>query len=186
MYGLVNRAVEEMIAERHGPDIWARIKQMAGVETDVFISHQSYDDAVTYKLVGAASEVLKTPADEILRQFGEHWVLKTGQASYGSLMKAAGRTFGEFLKNLPHFHTRVMLIYPKLKPPSFKVTEQTADSLKLHYISEREGLAPFGFGLLSGLGKMFDTEVQAELVASRAAGDEHEIFLVRWKTPSPA
>ena len=58
MYGLVNKAVEELVVSNFGEDKWELIKSKAGVDVDVFISNESYPDSMTYDLVGAASEVL--------------------------------------------------------------------------------------------------------------------------------
>ena len=77
MYGMVNQAIEQMVCETHGEEAWEKIKEMAGIDVDVFISNEGYPDDYTYRLVAAASELSKTPADEILEAFGEHWVLRT-------------------------------------------------------------------------------------------------------------
>ena len=81
----VNKAVEELVISNFGEDKWELIKTKAGVDVDVFISNESYPDAMTYDLVGTASEVLGAPADDILIAFGEHWVLKTAAKSYGPI-----------------------------------------------------------------------------------------------------
>ena len=148
MYGMVNKAVEDMVVIHHGELIWEQIKSKAGVEVEVFMSNESYSDDITYNLVAAASEVLKVPAEQILIGFGEHWVLHTAQAGYGGLMNAAGKTLPEFMRNLPNFHSRVTMIFPKLQPPHFEGTDITERSLKLHYHSHRKGLAPFVMGLM--------------------------------------
>ncbi|MEO0054146.1 MAG: hypothetical protein RLZZ50_93 [Verrucomicrobiota bacterium] len=180
MYGMVNKAVEDMVVSRHGEDTWRLIKAKAGVDTEVFIGNEGYPDSITYSLVGAASEVLALPAETILRAFGEHWVLETAQKGYGPMMRAAGSTLGEFLAYLPHFHDRVALIYPKLEPPHFAVSERTANSLVLHYHSHRPGLTPFVEGLIEGLAKMFATPAAVALVKSRDKGDDHDAFRISW------
>ncbi len=180
MYGMVNKAIEDMVVARHGPDCWQTIKQKAGVDVEVFIGNEGYPDSITYSLVAAASETLALPADQILRAFGEHWVLETAQKGYGPMMRAAGSTLGEFLAYLPHFHDRVALIYPRLEPPHFTITDQRENSLVLHYHSHRPGLTPFVEGLIQGLAKMFSTPASVSLVSSRAGGDDHDAFLVRW------
>lgn len=180
MYGMVNKAVEEMVLAGHGAAIWSEIKHRARVTDEIFISNQGYDDDVTYRLVGAASEVLQQPPEAILHAFGEHWVLNTARQGYGHMMRAGGRTLGEFLGNLPSFHDRVALLYPKLLPPQFEVTDQTENSLHLHYITHRPGLAPFVGGLISGLGKMFGTPARWTLVTAKAEGGNHDIFRVEW------
>lgn len=180
MYGMVNQAIEDMVCTVHGPELWEQIKARAGVEVDVFISNESYPDDYTYRLVAAASTISGQPADEILEAFGEHWVLRTAVEGYGDLMHAGGRSLQEFLVNLPNFHTRVVMIYPKLQPPRFEVSDVTDHQLLLHYYTHRDGLAHFVVGLVRGLGKMFHTPATVTQTASRANGADHYIFLVAW------
>lgn len=185
MYGMVNKAVEEMVVLHHGEETWERIKAKAGVDVEVFMSNEGYPDQITYNLVAAASEVLQTPADQILQSFGEHWILHTAQEGYGGLMQAAGKTLPEFLKNLPNFHSRVAMIFPQLKPPHFECSDITDRSLQLHYFSDRPGLAPFVVGLMRGLGKMFHTPVTVRQTATKTQGADHDVFEVTW-TPATA
>lgn len=95
-------------------------------------------------------------------------------------MESGGSSLKEFLVNLPLFHNRVMLIYPKLTPPEFKVSNISENSLNLHYFSKREGLQEFVRGLIQGLGKMFETPTTIEHLQTRNFGDSHEIFKVSW------
>ena len=181
MYGMVNKAVEDMICERHGEAMWERIKALAGVEVDVFVSNEAYPDELTYKLVGAASELSGKPAAELLESFGEHWILRTAREGYGELLNAGGRSLPEFLAHLPNFHARVSMIFPRLQPPRFKVSDQTERSLHLHYLTRRAGLTSFVVGLVKGLGKSFQTPVKkVELVQSREQGADHDVFLIEW------
>lgn len=180
MYGMVNKAIEDLVVSNFGEEKWQVIKAGAGVEEDVFLSHESYPDKMTYDLVGSASEVLGVPANDVLVLFGEHWVLKTAREGYGSMLEANGKTLPEFLVNLPSFHTRVAMIFPNLCPPRFNCTEVSDKSLLLHYHSHREGLTYFVVGLLQGLGKMFDTPAQVEVSERKAEGAAHDVFLVSW------
>lgn len=180
MYGLVNKAVEDLVVAQFGEDKWEAIKAAAGIDVDVFVSNQAYPDEITYRLVGAASEVLKTSAEQILIAFGEHWVLKTANESYGPMMKAGGKNLREFLINLPNFHTRVAMIYPELKPPTFECTDVEENSLKLHYITHRPGLTTFVVGLVQGLGKLFNTPATCEILAQQDQGADHDVFQVTW------
>ena len=181
MFGMVNRAVEEMVTMHHGEAIWEQIKAKAGVEVDIFFGNESYPDEITYKLVTAGSEVLNLPPERILEAFGEHWILHTAQDGYGGLMRAAGQSLPEFLAYLPNFHARVSMIFPKLQPPRFRTSDITERSLKLHYLTDRPGLTPFVTGLLQGLGKMFRTPVRVELLESKTQGANHDVFQVEWE-----
>lgn len=183
MYGLVNKAVEDLVVTNFGEDKWEAIKLKAGVDVDAFISNEGYPDEMTYTLVGAASEVLGLPAEQILIAFGEHWVLKTAAHSYGPMMKSGGKSLKEFLVNLPNFHTRVAMIFPNLQPPRFECTDITETSLNLHYFTHRPGLTTFVIGLVQGLGKLYNTPATATATKTREAGADHDVFEVKWEIP---
>jgi hypothetical protein len=180
MYGIVNKAIEDLVKENFGEEKWDAVKERSGVDIDFFLSNEPYDDDITYKLAGAVSEEMQMPVSDVLQAFGEWWVLRTGKEKYGGLMEAGGSGLKEFLINLPVFHNRVMLIYPKLTPPEFKVSNAEENSIHVHYFSKRVGLQDFVRGLLSGLGKMYNTPTQIELLQSRDDGSDHEIFKVSW------
>lgn len=180
MYGIVNKAIEDLIVSNFGEDKWIEIKERSGVDIDFFISNEPYDDEITFKLAIAAGEVMNLSVGQVLEAFGEWWVMKTSKEKYGGLMQAGGTSLKEFLHNLPVFHNRVMLIYPKLTPPEFRVSDSTDNSIHVHYYSKREGLQEFVRGLMVGLGKMYETPVQVDLIQSRAEGSTHEVFKVSW------
>jgi hypothetical protein len=179
MYGLINKAVEGLVRSKFGDSTWDRIRTRAGLPDEPFLSMEQYDDRTTYDLVAAASTELGAPAEAILEEFGLYWIRYTGEAGYGELMKTAGRTLPEFLRNLDQMHTRVKLSFPNLRPPSFAVRDETPSSLTLHYYSERAGLAPLVVGLLKGLGERFKLTLAIE---HRRVEDgiPHDSFEVRW------
>lgn len=183
MYGIVNKALRDLIVSDFGPEAWDAVKERAGVDLEFFVSNEAYPDDISYRLVGAASEVLSLSAHDILVRFGEHWVMKTGAESYGALLKSGGSSLREFLLNLPDFHARVALLYPQLQPPEFTCSDVTETSLRLHYFTHRPGLTDFVDGLLLGLSKLYDTPVSVKLTASRADGADHDIFDVSWGAP---
>lgn len=180
MYGIVNKAIENLITENYGELTWQAVKDRSGVDIDFFISNEPYDDEITFLLANAAAIELNTPIDNVFNLFGEWWVLKIGKEKYGGLMEAGGKNLKEFLINLPVFHNRIMMIYPKLTPPEFKITDVEDSGLKVHYFSSRDGLREFVRGLLSGLGKMYNTPLKIELIQSKSDGDDHEIFKLIW------
>ncbi|MEY3142352.1 MAG: hypothetical protein RLY21_845 [Planctomycetota bacterium] len=179
MYGLINKAVEGLVRSKFGDSTWDRIRTRAGLPDEPFLSMEQYDDRTTYDLVAAASAELGAPAEAILEEFGLYWIRYTAEAGYGELMKSAGRTLPEFLRNLDQMHTRVKLAFPQLRPPSFAVNDETATSLTLHYYSERPGLAPLVVGLLKGLGERFKLTLAIEHRRIEDA-TPHDAFIVRW------
>ena len=180
MYGLVNKAVQDLVCSRFGEETWQAIKQKAKVDDAMFVSMEAYPDQVTYSLVGAASEVLKLTPDEILKAFGEHWILYTAREGYGDVLRMGGSSFLSFVQNLDNLHARVGLSFPELRPPEFRCSDIEPGSVRLHYYSTREGLGAMVIGLLEGLGKMFNTELTIEHAAQRSEGADHDEFLIRW------
>jgi len=178
MYGMVNRAVRDMVLARFGTEAWTRIHTKAVAPAE-FEKMQAYDDDVTYRLVGAAAEVLDLPAETVMRTFGVYWVVETAEKGYGPLLALWGNSFPEFLSNLDGLHARVAETFAGLKPPSFEVTTLEDGVLEVRYRSHRPGLAPFVVGLIEGVGERFDTKVDVTLVHSRAEdGGDADVFRV--------
>jgi hypothetical protein len=174
MYGLVNKAVVDLVVNKFGQDTWTAIKKKAGVDIDVFVSMDGYPDDITYRLVGAASEVLGIPPEKVLEAFGEYWVLYTAQEGYGPMLDASGKTLREFLENLDALHARVALTMPELRPPRFRLVPVDSSKMLLEYHSTREGLAPMVIGLLKGLSVRFNTPIDV----SHARRDGHDEFTI--------
>ncbi len=178
MYGLINKAVQDLVVSKFGEAKWTEIARKAGVTDPSFVSMAKYPDEVTYKLVGAASEVLGAPPAAILEAFGEHWTVYSADSGFGHLLDFAGDNLVDFLRNLDNMHTRVALTFPELEPPSFKVSDIGEGSLRLHYYSKRPGLASVAMGMVKGLGKRFNTPVSIRLDRSRESGHDHDEFVV--------
>lgn len=179
MYGMVNKAVECLVVERFGGEVWSRIQARAAVGEDFAVRMQAYPDAMTYQLVAAASEVLNLPAETVLEVFGEYWVEFAARDGFASLLEPAGQTFAGFLAQLDAMHTRIALQMPALRPPSFHSEEMPDGRIRLSYWSEREGLAPMVKGLLRGLARRFAVEVALEHTVRRGDGADHDEFLLR-------
>ncbi|MBW4441091.1 MAG: heme NO-binding domain-containing protein [Plectolyngbya sp. WJT66-NPBG17] len=183
MYGLVNKAIEDMVCSQFGEAIWKQIKTRAEIHEEAFVSMEAYPDDLTHRLVRAASQVLGLSSAEIMQAFGEYWVKYTAEEGYGELLDMSGDRLPEFLENLDNLHARVGVSFPKLQPPSFECTEVEDHSLELHYRSDREGLAPMIVGLVRGLGERFDTEIDITQMESREAGSDHDVFVIKYKEP---
>jgi len=180
MYGIINKSIQDLVTINFGEAVWDAAKKRSGVEVEYFLSNMPYDDSITYQLAAAVADELNISLGEVLKAFGEWWILKTCNEKYGSLLQTGGTNLREFLLSLPSFHNRIMLMYPKLTPPEFKVSNVELNSLELHYFSKRPGLQEFVYGLLVGLSKLYETTTEIELIQSRNDGDSHEIFKVSW------
>lgn len=180
MYGIVNRAIEELIIEKFGVDKWEEVKQKAGFNSEGFMTLQPYPDQLTFKLVGAASEILNVPADTLLEAFGEYWILYTAEKGYGEMLNLAGDSFPSFLKNLNMLHGRVTSLMPELAPPQFECRNEKENSIELIYRSHRNGMIPMLYGLVKGLAKRFEKEVEIKELERSVEESTTIILLLTW------
>lgn len=179
MYGLVNRAIEQLVTSIKGVDGWERVCQRAAWEDQGFVAMQTYDDAVTYRLVGAVSEELGMPANEVLKAFGEYWILYTAEEGYGEMLNLCGNDLLSFLRGMNHMHARIELSMPHIQPPDFAVKELGPKEFELVYQSHRDGLAPMVEGLISGLAKRFHQQIDIQQTGWRDATLPQDRFHIR-------
>jgi len=179
MYGLVNRAIEQLVVSLKGEPAWRRVCQRANVQADGFVAMCPYHDDVTYRLVGAVSEEMSMPAESVLEAFGEYWILYTAEEGYGELLESGGSSLREFLDNLNDMHGRVETVFPQMRLPQFDVQDIEPGRYRVAYSSEREGLAPMVTGLLKGLAQRFGEKVDVRLVHARGKGCPVDLFEVQ-------
>jgi hypothetical protein len=180
MYGIINKSIEELVIDKFGEPVWEKILLNSGIEKQIFLSNEAYDDDITYQLAASTAEVVGISIGNVLLEFGKWWILDTCQKPYGSMLKTGGGNLAEFLIGLPSFHDRVQLMYPKLSPPAFKVEMISKKKYLIHYYSTRIALQEFMRGLLFGLATYFQVEATVNLIQSRNQGFEYEIFEIIW------
>lgn len=181
MYGLVNKAIKDLVIKGHGQETWNRICQKVGFNEGDFVGMNPYPDKLTYDFVGAVSEELGADPADILEAFGQHWILYTANEGYGDLLDLTGDSFVEFLDNLDMLHYRINNLMPKLQAPQFVTRNHKENSVELEYHSHREGLSPMLVGLIKGLGKRFDLEIkEVKQIEFKSKNDENNVFFIEW------
>ena len=178
MYGMVNEGLRTFIENKHGPDMWAAICKTADVDATSFERMTSYDDTVTYALVGATCEHTGQSAEDVLKVFGTYWVEFAGGSSFGTFLRLAGNNFVERIKGLDDMHDSILLSMPHLKPPSFEIEEVGPDTYHLSYYSDRLGLAPMVVGLLHGLADETDEKIEVEQIKAKDDVAAPDVFSV--------
>jgi predicted hydrocarbon binding protein len=180
MYGLVNAAFRELVVSKYGLSKWEEIRQKIGIDADEFAKMEPYPDELTYQMVSCGAEVMGIPSEELLSAFGELWVTYTDRAGYGALFDIAGDSLPDFLLSLDELHVRVGRNFPKLKPPSFRFDVIDRTTMRMHYLTTREGLCPFVLGLLKGLSSRFCTQLDVQSLECRKLGADHCVFLLKF------
>ena len=179
MYGMVNQGIQQFVCDNLGQETWDEIHRKSGIKTEGFVTMLSYDDEITYRLVGAASDVLGISSAEVLETFGDFWIDYASNSVIGKLLTFGGETLIENLYNLNELHERIRLSLPHLRPPTFEFVETGGDWNELHYYSERSGMQPMVIGLIRGLARACGETVEVKLLQSRLDGFDHDIFALR-------
>lgn len=176
MYGMVNKAVKDLVTETFGAEQWVQLADAVGIDHQ-FISMQSYDDQVTYDLVATASNMMEVPQEELLRQFGSYWIRFTASEGYGHLIGMFGDTLAEFLEHLgDDLHARVAVTMPELQPPEFRTEQLDPRTFRVFYSSHRAGLGPMVGGLLEGLAERFQETATVKHVSSEPGEINREVY----------
>uniref|UniRef100_H2ZCI9 Guanylate cyclase soluble subunit beta-1 n=1 Tax=Ciona savignyi TaxID=51511 RepID=H2ZCI9_CIOSA len=175
-YGFVNYALEQLVLRNFGEEIWNEIKQEADLHMQgQFIQRIVYDDVCTFDLVKAAVKVLKTDSDKILELFGSFFFQFCEESGYDVILRVLGSSVREFLENLDALHDHLSSVYPGMRAPSFRCTDNgNDDTLTLHYYSERDGLEDIVIGIVKAVSKKLhatETEVKVRRITlSRGTG----------------
>ncbi|MFK8081948.1 MAG: heme NO-binding domain-containing protein [Granulosicoccus sp.] len=155
MYGLVNRAMEDLVKTSFGKHAWQTVTAKAGVENLAINDLQDYEDSLTFDLVMAASEVFMQSPDILLRLFGRHWIMYTGREGWHEFFDMTCADSIGFLKQLDKMHGRLLQTMPNARTPKITLHE-VADGYELDYESHRAGLALFFQGIVEGLVEYYE------------------------------
>jgi Haem-NO-binding len=178
MYGIINKAIKGCVLEHASIEAWEYITSRAPVAVNADLMEQPYDDDITLYLAQELSEYVKQPVDFILYNFGK-CVIKLTHEQFPGIMDHRGTNLKEYLVNLPNFHNRIMLIYPELTPPEFKVSAVTEHSLQLHYYTKTPNMKEFVRGYLEELASIFQSKGTIEHEYSNESDNFEEVFTIR-------
>lgn len=151
MYGVIHRAVRQMVLDRVGSDAWSEIESTAGIGQSQLISAEVYDDEVTLRLLAGAAQRTGIDMEKFLFEFGRYWIAYMQRGSFGSILKFTGQDFPTFIRNLDRLHDSVREVMPRAQMPRFKLMAEHQGEMVVEYSSDRQGLEPFVWGLLHGL-----------------------------------
>lgn len=120
--------------------------------------------------------------DTCLEAFGNHFLSYCQKNGYDKILRVLGSNLHDFLTNLDNLHDHLGSIYPGMRAPSFRVTQNHDGSMHLHYYSERKGLEAIVRGLVMVVSKeFFKTEVSVIKLDNQVTSDGHVILEVRKK-----
>ncbi|XP_055958230.1 guanylate cyclase soluble subunit beta-1 [Patella vulgata] len=184
-YGQIHCVVRELVQEKFGQETWETILEQSGLDEDAhFLVFSQYDDAETFKLVGAVAECLNLPLTAVLEVFGDYFLIYCLRHGYDKMLKTLGSDMWSFIQNLDSLHSLLALSYKNITPPSFRCETGEDGSLLLHYYTIRPGLYPIVIGLVKAVGRdIFNQTVDITVLeqSEETIGDknqQHTVFNV--------
>jgi hypothetical protein len=134
--GIIFNVVEEVVADRYGEDAWDSLLDAADLDGS-YTSLGSYPDEDLLRLVGAASQVLEVPADEVVRSLGEGAIPVLAER-YPQFFEAHDSTLAFVLTLNDIIHPEVRKLYPGADAPDFDFSYDDDGNLLLGYESKRK------------------------------------------------
>lgn len=157
MYGMIHRAMRQMVLERLGYEDWLALEQKLGIGPPELLTGMVYEDALTQEIIAEAAVQFNLTFDECLTEFGRYWVRYADHGSFSTIMQFTGQNLASFIANLDRFHLTVGAAMPGTRLPSFTLLSSEEGHLLVQYQSERIGMEKFVYGLFLGLMDRFAT-----------------------------
>ncbi|XP_025415805.1 soluble guanylate cyclase 89Db-like [Sipha flava] len=176
MYGMLLESVHHFIQLEYGEDAWYEVVRLSRCKWSEFNTFEIYPDWVMPELAAAAAKILTDPGsrtveydegdwdddedddrddggeptfDSFMRYFGRCFVrFFSTLKHYDDYIRATGRYFCEFLKNVDNLHLQIRFRFPKMKSPSMYMSHADRDGCVLVYRSTRRGLTQYFMGQL--------------------------------------
>lgn len=169
MKGIVFNLLERVTADAHGEAAWDDILAAAGLD-GAYTSLGSYPDQHLTRLVGAASDALETPPDEVVRWFGRS-ALPLLASSYPAFFEPHHHTRDFLLTLNDIIHPEVRKLYPGADVPDFEMVVADDGGLRIGYGSHRK-MCAFAEGLIEGAAAHYGEQVSISQPQCMNRGDE--------------
>jgi hypothetical protein len=166
MKGTILKCLQEMVESRFGKDEWREVLTDAGFKgPQLFSLSADIDDGKAVAMFGSAARVLEVDAQRVMDEFGDYWVNdyapRVYQTIYGRYKSAR-----EFLLAMDDVHVMVTQAVKDSRPPRFEFETQGEKTLLVTYKSKRN-LIDLYIGLVRGVGRRFDTELDIVKLSAR-------------------
>lgn len=161
--------LEQAVVNQHGPDAWERLIDEAGVE-GAYTAVGTYPHEELHGLVSAASSLLSTPVDDLVRWFGRTAIpLLVERYPVFFEKHSTTKDFALTLNDV--IHPEVRKLFPGAYAPEFDFDDTGPDSLALGYKSYRD-LCFFAEGLMEGAAAHYGEDVRITQSSCTRNGDE--------------
>ena len=149
MHGIIFNELKKYANTTFGEKTWEALLAEAGLAGSMYLASRSYPDEQVGAIVGAASRVSGTPAEQLLEGFGE-FIAPDLLAMFRSLIRAEWRTLDVLENTEETIHKVVRLQYADALPPYLHVARTAPDAVLIVYTSARR-LCAIAKGIARGV-----------------------------------
>lgn len=178
MHGLINRALESFLKQRHGQAFWQRIVRQANLPFDSFEPLLHYDATLTEALITATCTELGQVRETVLEDMGTALVSRRDRDGFRRLLRFGGVTFRDFLYSLEELPDRARLALPDLHLPDLRLEDRGSGRFALMAAPPFPGAGYILMGLLRAMADDYGALVLLEMAAPLAGVDVISILVL--------
>ncbi len=171
MKGMVFTMLSEMVEQNFGLEVWDELIDLTDPASEgIYVATDLYPDEELMAYVGAMSEKLGVPANELVFGFGSYLL---GRFNKIHPEFFSDHTAKSFLKSVHDvIHVEVKKLHPDAVLPHFDYEDEAENTLTMLYRSPR-GLCALAEGLISGTADYYGTTVKSEHPVCMHTGSDH-------------
>ncbi|WP_170125378.1 heme NO-binding domain-containing protein [Jannaschia seohaensis] len=154
---MICKSLEAFLISSHGPDLWERVRRMAGLREPCFETMRCYDDAVFARVLTAAATLLDQPETGVMEDVGTFICTHPPLEAVRRLFRFCGETFRDFLYSLDEIDARARMALPDLTLPSFSLHPVGEDRYEVRSHWSHPGAS----GVLTGVLRVLASEYGA-------------------------
>jgi len=153
MYGLLLQNMAEYIQNKHGDNMWKKVKEQLNLEVDAFPASDTYPESQIGKMGKTAMKILSMKDEEFYEGMGKYFVTLAKDAGYERTILQLGRRIRDFFLNLDNLHDYLKYTFPKMKAPSFFIESENETMLMMQYRTRRRGFHYYVQGQVKEIAK---------------------------------
>ena len=128
MYGLLLANMKDYVINKYGQKKWDDAIAGLKIESDKFGVFETFPEGQIVKMGKKCMQVLEMKDEEFYEGMGIYFIKLTQELKYDRYILNLGRSLRDFFLNLDNLHDYLKIQFPRLKPPSFFVEDETAKS----------------------------------------------------------
>lgn len=178
MHGLISRALENFLKQRHGVALWQQVVRQAHLPFDSFEPLLTYEAALTDRVIAAACEVLNRSRESVLEDMGTALVSHRDRDGLRRLLRFGGISFRDFLHSLEELPDRARLALPDLVLPPLLFEDRGEGRFALTAVPPFAGAGFILIGLLRAMADDYGALVVLEMAPPASKADVIVIHLL--------